>query len=159
MIDPRLDILVWACVLLVLVLLGVRAWAVETAGARVYRTSTRVRALNISVGLALAALVGLLALQGGVLLVQAIITGTDPQLMVTIVGTEPDPAAPADPNAPPADANPAGPDANPAGPDPNPAGPDANPPGPDPNPPGPGPNPPGPDPNPAGPDPNPAAGP
>jgi hypothetical protein len=117
MIDPRLDLLVWGAVLLLLLLMGARAWAVETTAARHYRKSARVRALNGATALAFAALVGLMAMQGGVVLVQAIATRTDPETFVTVIGdddntdqavADPDdqpdqPAAPADPNAPPAD--------------------------------------------------------
>jgi hypothetical protein len=131
-IDPRLDILVWAAVLLVLLLMGARAWAVETAGSRHYRTSARVRVLTGATGLAVVALVGIVAMQGGIAFVQAIVTSTDPETFVTIVGDDetatdavddPDdgpqpPGAPADPNAPPADPN-----APPAGPNPAPAEP------------------------------------
>jgi hypothetical protein len=119
MIDPRLDILVWAAVLALLVLMGARAWAVETTAARHYRKSARVRLLNGATALAIVALVGLMAMQGGVVLVQAILTRTDPETFVTVIGNDdntdqavadpddrPDqPAAPADPNAPPADPN------------------------------------------------------
>jgi hypothetical protein len=118
MIDPRLDILVWAAVLALLILMGARAWAVETTAARHYRMSARVRVLNGATALAFVALVGLMAMQGGVVLVQAVLTRTDPETFVTVIGSDdntdqavadpddqPDqPAAPADPNAPPAGA-------------------------------------------------------
>ncbi|GAA5117513.1 hypothetical protein [Pseudonocardia adelaidensis] len=118
MIDPRLDIVVWAAVLILFLLMGMRAWAVETTAARHYRKSARVRALNGATAVALVGLVGLMAMQGGVLLVQAIVTRTDPETFVTVIGgdnntdqavADPDdkpdqPAAPADPNAPPAGA-------------------------------------------------------
>jgi hypothetical protein len=120
-IDERLDILVWGAALLVLLLMGARAWAVETAEARHYRTSARVRVLNGATGVALVALVGLMAMQGGITLVQAIATSTEPDDFVTIVRSDGSvdgpgdeaPAAPADPNAPPADPN--APPAAPAG--------------------------------------------
>jgi hypothetical protein len=127
-IDERLDIVVWAAVLLVLLLMGARAWAVETAEARHYRTSARVRVLTGATALAIVALVGLMAMQGGIILVQAVATSTEPDDFVTIVrpdGTVDPPGdattvAPADPNAPPPDPNapPADPNA-PAAPDPN----------------------------------------
>jgi hypothetical protein len=118
MIDPRLDVLVWGAVLLFLLLMGARAWAVETTAARNYRKSARVRVLTGATALAFVALVGLVAMQGGVAFVQAVVTRTDPETFVTVVGDEdntdqavedpdaqPDqPAAPADPNAPPAGA-------------------------------------------------------
>jgi hypothetical protein len=117
-IDPRLDIVVWAAVLLLFLLMGMRAWAVETTAARHYRKSARVRVLNGATTVALVGLVGLMAMQGGALLVQAIVTRTDPETFVTVIGgdnntdqavADPDdkpdqPAAPADPNAPPAGA-------------------------------------------------------
>jgi hypothetical protein len=107
MIDQRLDLVVWLMVLLVFVLLGARAWAVETAEVSHYRTSARVRVLTGATAVAMVVLVGLAAVQGGFLLVQAVVTSTDPQELVTVVGDD-DPAneAPADPDdlpAPPAD--------------------------------------------------------
>jgi hypothetical protein len=116
MIDERLDVVVWLATLVLFLLLGARAWAVETAESRHYRTSARVRVLNGASALAIVALVGLLAMQGGILMVQAIITDSDPRDLVTLVRSDEDaarsgapaadPAAPpADPNAPPADPN------------------------------------------------------
>lgn len=130
MIDPKLDVVVWAAVLLFLILMGARAWAVESAGARHYRTSTRVRVLTGATGLALVALVGLVAMQGGIAFVQAVVTRTDPETFVTVIGdddtatdavADPDsaPAGPADPNAPPA-ADPNAPPADPNAPPPAP---------------------------------------
>jgi hypothetical protein len=113
-IYEALDLVVWGATLLVFVLLGARAWAVETSGARLYRTSARVRVLTIGSWLAGVALVVLLAVQGGILLTQAILTSTDPSDFVSIVPVDPPPPAP--PAAPPADQAP-GPDAPPgAGP-------------------------------------------
>src|SRR5690606_31389086 len=63
-IDKRLDILVWSAALLLLLLLGARAWAVETAGAKHYRTLARVRVLTGAVWVSLAVLLGLLGMQG-----------------------------------------------------------------------------------------------
>ncbi len=135
MIDERLDMLVWGAALLFLLLMGARAWAVETAEARHYRTSARVRVLTGATGSALVALAGLMAMQGGITFAQAVVTSTDPQDFVTIVhpdGTvDPpgdadtavvpaDPNAPVDPNAPAGDPNapPADPNA-PGAADPN----------------------------------------
>ncbi|GAA0900917.1 hypothetical protein [Pseudonocardia zijingensis] len=114
MIDPRFDVAVWGAVLLLFVVMGARAWAVETAEARHYRKSARVRMLNGATALAIVVLVGMMAFQGGVLLVQAIATRTDPETFVTVVGENdgvdqavPDPDdQPADPNAPPAPPDP-----------------------------------------------------
>ena len=130
-IDPRLDVVVWGAVLLLFLVMGARAWAVETAEAGEYRKSARVRVLNGATAFALVLLVGLMAVQGGVALVQAIATRTEPETFVTVVGGDdedkdqavPDPdrggAPPADPNAPPAGpqgaADPNAPAANPGG--------------------------------------------
>jgi hypothetical protein len=106
MIYERLDVVVWGATLLVFVLLGARAWAVETAGARLYRTATRVRVLTVAAWLSLVALVALMGVQGGALLVQSVLTRTDPSVTAVVVPANPPPApppaAPADPNAPPA---------------------------------------------------------
>jgi hypothetical protein len=136
-IDERLDMLVWGAALLFLLLMGARAWAVETAEARHYRASARVRVLTGGIGLALVALVGLMAMQGGITFAQAVLTRSDPQDFVTIVrpdGTvdppgDADTAAPADPNAPPAGQNPApaAPPGAPAGGGAGPAAPPAEP--------------------------------
>ncbi|OZM76002.1 hypothetical protein [Pseudonocardia sp. MH-G8] len=101
MIYERLDIVIWAATLLVFALFGARAWAVETAGAQLYRTAPRVRVLTIGAWLAVIALAVLLAVQGGVLLVQSIITRTDPSEVVTVVPINPPPAPLVDPNFPP----------------------------------------------------------
>jgi hypothetical protein len=128
-IDPRLDAVVWGALLLLFLVMGARAWAVETAEAGQYRKSARVRMMNGATAVALVLLVGLMAMQGGVALVQAIATRTEPDTFVTVVGDDGDkdqavpdpdsqsgPPAPADPNAPPAGAPPAGaPAANPGG--------------------------------------------
>jgi hypothetical protein len=114
-INPRLDILVWGAVLLLFLLLGARAWAVESANVRLHRRSVRVRALNAATVLALVALVGLTAVQGGIVFVEAVVTRTEPNTFVTVAGNDsiadpavPDPdsrrdqpVAPADPNASP----------------------------------------------------------
>ena len=136
-IDPRLDVVVWAAVLALFLLLGARAWAVETANAGEHRKSVRVRALNGASAVALGVLVVLMAVQGGVALAYAIATRTNPETFVTVVGdpdntAEPedtagdavDPAVP-DPNAPdpnaPAGGTPGAADPNPGGAPPAPA--------------------------------------
>ena len=78
MIDPALDVWVWVAVLVLLVMLGTRAWVVETGQGRLGRTSVKVRLLTAGVYAALAGLVAMMAMQGGNLLVNSIITGTDP---------------------------------------------------------------------------------
>ncbi len=114
MFDPALDIWVWVSFLVLLALMGARAWVVETGRARLGRTSVQVRLLSGGVVLAVVGLFGMLAMQGGVLLFDSIVNNTDPSAVY--YGTNdaaanppaPDPAAPADPAAPPAGAPPAG---------------------------------------------------
>jgi hypothetical protein len=117
-IDARLDIFVWVAVLLLLILMGVRAWAVET-GTRDYRTSARVRTLTAGTVLALFALVGIVGMQGGIVFVQSVATRTDPQDTVILVNPDgtvdprlDGPEPPPDPNVPPADPNAPPPDPN-----------------------------------------------
>lgn len=78
MIDPALDVWVWVAVVVLLVMLGARAWVVETGQGRLGRTPVKVRLLTAGVYVALAGLVAMMAMQGGTLLVNSIITGTDP---------------------------------------------------------------------------------
>ena len=78
MIDPSLDVWVWVACLVLLALLGARAWVVETGQGRLGRTPVQVRVLSAGVVLAVVGLFGMLAMQGGVLLVDSIVTGTDP---------------------------------------------------------------------------------
>jgi hypothetical protein len=78
LIDPALDVWAWSSAALLLVLLGARAWAVETARGRPGRIATSVRLLTIGSVAALGLLVVMLVVQGGDLLAQAVITGEDP---------------------------------------------------------------------------------
>ena len=129
-IDPALDVWVWATALLLLVVLAARAWFVETGRARLGRTPVKVRALTATAVVVLAGLVGLLVRQGGAQLVDAIATGTQP--VVLVPGQPLDPAAggaPADPAADPAapPGDPAAPPADPAAPAGDPAAPPVDP--------------------------------
>jgi hypothetical protein len=96
-IDPARDKWVWATALLLLLLMAARAWVVETTAQRPRHAVVRVRLLTGAVAGALAALVGLMAMQGGTLLVRSILDGTDPSAPAA---APPVPAAPADPAAP-----------------------------------------------------------
>ncbi len=137
LIDPALDVWVWSAAGLLLALLGARAWAVETGQARLGRTTARARVLTIASGLALLGFVGLLTVQGGALLTEAIVTGNDPfaaraaaeqaaadaAQAAAAKAADPagpgavDPAAPGDPAGPPVDpAAPAVPPFDPAAP-------------------------------------------
>jgi hypothetical protein len=90
MIDATLDVWVWGTVLLFLVLLGARAWFVETGQGRLGRTPVKVQVLTGATIAVLLGIFALLAVQGGALLVESIVTGTDPSEVVY----GPDPAAP-----------------------------------------------------------------
>src|SRR4051812_10877520 len=77
-IDPALDVWVWILAAVLLVLLGARAWVVETGRRQFGGTPSRVRALTVASGAVLVALITFFMTQGGALLVQAVVTGTDP---------------------------------------------------------------------------------
>jgi hypothetical protein len=108
--DPQLDLVVWILSALVLVLLGARAWAVETSRTRLGRRTTKVRVLTAASALAIAGLFVMMWFQGGWLMYDALFKGTDPKA-VYYSADDPVPA-PAAPAAPPAD--PAAPPAAPA---------------------------------------------
>jgi hypothetical protein len=121
-INPALDIWVWVAAVALLAMLGARAWVVETGRGRLGRTPVQVKVLTGGVVAVVVALFALLAMQGGVLLVQSIITGTDPRDSLIVpndptpgpAGGAPAPAAPPA-GAPPAGAPPAAPPAAPPG--------------------------------------------
>jgi hypothetical protein len=136
-INPAQDIWVWLIFALFLVVVAARAWVVETGQGRLGRTPVKVKLLTATSVLVLVGLMSLIAVQGGALLVESVLTGTDPATKVYgpdagdsgdsgDAGTDPnapaDPNAPVDPNAPadpnaPVDPNaPAAPAANPAPP-------------------------------------------
>jgi hypothetical protein len=113
-IDPALDIWVWILAAAFLILLGTRAWVVETGRRQFGGTPSRVRALTWATGVVLVALTTLFMTQAGALLVQAVVTGTDPVAQLGDADNGPDAdgvqapagqgagAAPAPPAAPPA---------------------------------------------------------
>jgi hypothetical protein len=78
MINPAFDVWVWAACGLFLVLMATRSWLVETRHARLGRTTAAVKLLSGSTVVTLAALAVLLTIQGGKLLVDSIVTKTDP---------------------------------------------------------------------------------
>jgi hypothetical protein len=118
MINPSLDIWVWVACLVLLATLGARAWVVETGQGRLGRTPVQVKVLTGAVVVVIVGLFGLLAMQGGVLLVESLVNGTDPSKAYygNNDATNPPPADPAAPpaGAPPAGAPPAGAPAPPA---------------------------------------------
>lgn len=77
-IDPALDKWVWILAAVLLGLLGARAWVVETGRRQFGGTPSRVRALTVASGVVLVALSTLFMTQAGALLVQAVVTRTDP---------------------------------------------------------------------------------
>jgi hypothetical protein len=126
MINPAFDIWVWGTAVLFLVLMGARAYAVETGQVRLGRTPTSARVLTVAIVLTVVALGGLLAMQGGTLLFSSIIHHTDPSKIPNVVlDPNPPPAAPPQPAAPqpaaPAPAAPAPAVPQPAAPAPAPA--------------------------------------
>jgi hypothetical protein len=108
--NPQLDLVVWVLSGLVLVLLGARAWVVETGHARLSRGSAKVRVLTAASVLAIGGLFVMMWFQGGWLMYDALFKGADPKA-VYYSADDPVPQ-PADPAAPPAD--PAAPPAAPA---------------------------------------------
>src|SRR5690349_24621878 len=84
--------------------MGVRAYVVETGQVRLGGTPAAARLLTLAIVLVLAGLLGLLAMQGGTLLVSSIVNHTDPSQIPNVV-LEPAPAhAPASPAYAPAPA-------------------------------------------------------
>lgn len=120
-IDPAFDKWVWLVAALFTVVLGARAWVVETSRTRPGQTSVAVRAFTGLTLTVLALLVVMLTIQGGRLLVHSIATGTDPTTGLPI-GADP-PPVPADPLVP---VDPAAPGDGAAVPNPAPAAPAAN---------------------------------
>ena len=76
MINPAYDVWVWSAGLLFLLLMGVRAYVVETGQARLGGTPAVARLLTVAIFLVLVGLGGLLAMQGGTLLVSSIVNHT-----------------------------------------------------------------------------------
>jgi len=102
MINPAYDVWVWGAGLLFLVLMGVRAYVVETGQVRLGGTPAAARLLTLAIVLVLGGLLGLLAMQGGTLLVSSIVNHTDPSQIPNVV-LDPAPApAPAAPTPAPA---------------------------------------------------------
>ena len=67
------DAWVWASLGLLLALLGARAWVVETGHATLGRTPVKVKVLTGACGLAVALVVGLVAVNGGARLVYLVL--------------------------------------------------------------------------------------
>ncbi|MDT7576336.1 MAG: hypothetical protein QOH17_2669 [Pseudonocardiales bacterium] len=95
MINPAYDVWVWGAAVLFLLLMGARAYVVETGQVRLGRTPTMARALTGAIVVVLVALGGLLAMQGGKLLFSSIVHHTDPSQIPNVVLDPNQPAAPA----------------------------------------------------------------
>ncbi len=95
MINPAFDVWVWGSAVLFLLLMGARAYVVETGQVRLGRTPTSARVLTAAIVLVVVALGGLLAKQGGTLLFSSIVHHTDPSKIPDVVldpNQPPDPA-------------------------------------------------------------------
>ena len=99
MINPAYDVWVWGAGVLFLLLMGARAWVVETGQVRLGGTPTFARVLTVAIFLVLVALGGLLAMQGGTVLYTSITHHTDPSDIPNLVL---EPAPPPPPNPAPA---------------------------------------------------------
>ena len=106
MINPAHDVWVWGTGALFLLLMGARAYAVETTQVRLGRTPAAARMLTAGSALVLVVLCGLLAMQGGTLLFSSIVHRTDPSKIPNVVL---DPNQPADAGDAPAPGPPAAP--------------------------------------------------
>jgi hypothetical protein len=105
MINPVFDVWVWGTAVVFLLLMGARAYVVETGQVRLGRTPTLARVLTAAIVLSVVALGGLLAMQGGTLLFSSIVHHTDPSKIPNVVldpnqPANPAPAAPQQPAAP-----------------------------------------------------------
>jgi len=104
-INPALDVWVWGAGVLFLLLMGVRAYVVETGQVRLGGTPTAARVLTVAIFFVLVGLGGLLAMQGGIVLYTSIAHHTDPsQIPNLVLDPAPPPAAPAAPAPAPAPA-------------------------------------------------------
>ena len=100
---------VWASFGLLLVLLGARAWVVETGHATLGRTPVKVKVLTGACGVAVALVVGLVAANGGARLVYLVLHPEVAQALedaenaadATTAPATPAPAEPAPQTAPP----------------------------------------------------------
>lgn len=113
-IDPEFDVWVWITCLVLLAVLGTRAWLVETGRSGGGRTPVKVRALTGAAVTLVVVVAGLVAMQGGVNLATAVLTGVDPAESVPggapgLVGDPAPVGGPPPPVAPPAAGGPAPP--------------------------------------------------
>lgn len=114
---------VWASFGLLLLLLGARAWVVETGHATLGRTPVKVKVLTGACGVAVALVVGLVAANGGARLVYLVLHPEVAQALedaenaadATTAPATPAPAEPAPQTAPPSAPASAPPSAPPSG--------------------------------------------
>jgi hypothetical protein len=107
-----IDIWVWVLLGVLLALLGVRAWIVETGHATLGRTPVKVRVLTGACALTAALVVGMVTIDGGARLVYLVLHPKEAQALEDAVNAERDAST-----APPVPAvAPPGPPAAPGGP-------------------------------------------
>jgi hypothetical protein len=107
-----IDIWVWVLLGVLLALLGVRAWIVETGHATLGRTPVKVRVLTGACALTAALVVGMVTIDGGARLVYLVLHPKEAQALEDAVNVERDAST-----APPVPAvAPPGPPAAPGGP-------------------------------------------
>lgn len=98
LIDPANDKWVWAAAAVFLVMMGVRAWVAETGQGRLGRTPAKVRIVTATTVASLGLLIGLMVVQGGAQLADALLSGTDPAAAIggaaDVEVADPDPAGP-----------------------------------------------------------------
>jgi hypothetical protein len=105
---------VWTGLLLLLVLLGVRAWVVETGHATLGRTPVKVTVLTVVCGVVVAGLAGLVAVNGGARLVYLVAHPKEAQALEDAANAADDPTtAPPAPAADPPSTPPSTPTATP----------------------------------------------
>ncbi|MCF7549021.1 MULTISPECIES: hypothetical protein [Pseudonocardia] len=100
-LDPSFDRWVWLSFFGLLVVLGVRAWVVESSRGRLTRTPGRIRALTGASVVMVCLVAGMLWIQGGQQVFDAVVHRTDPVTGLPLDQPRPVVA----PNAPPADPN------------------------------------------------------
>jgi len=102
------DALVWTSLGLLLALLGIRAWVVETGHASLGRTPVRVKVLTGACAVALALVAGSVMVNGGARLVYLLLHPAEAQALQDAVDDDVDDASTAPPAPPVAEDPPAG---------------------------------------------------
>ena len=95
-IDQSLDRWVWISAVLFLLVLGIRAWVLETGRRQLGGTPARVRGLTVASGVVLSVVLVLFMTQAGTLLVRSLVTGTNPLSLMGGTDEQPVPNGPDD---------------------------------------------------------------